>query len=324
MAVQRTERLLNLVICLLATRRFVTREQIHAAVPGYAECDSQEAFERMFERDKDTLREMGVPLETGSNDVLFDDEIGYRIPRDDYALPALALDPQELAVLGLAARVWQQATLAEAATSALLKLEADGVDVDPQAWSVVEPRVATDEPAFGPLYEAVRDRRPVTFPYRRSGAPEPTLRRVRPWGLVSWHGRWYLVGHDDDRDGTRVFRLSRVAGPVVTSGPAGSVVVPDDVDLGASVRMLAPEPATRRARLRVRAGAARPLRLRAISATEPGDGWDTLDVGYSDAESLAAEVCGFGADVVVVEPDEVRDAVVRRLDAVLAATGGER
>ena len=70
---------MNLVLCLLASRRYTSREQVRRAVPGYAECESDEAFERMFERDKDTLRDMGVPLETGTNDVLFDDEIGYRL-----------------------------------------------------------------------------------------------------------------------------------------------------------------------------------------------------------------------------------------------------
>ena len=78
MAVSRTERLLNLVICLLAATRYVSKEQIRQAVPQYAQCATDEAFERMFERDKDDLREMGIPLETGSNDVFFDDEIGYR------------------------------------------------------------------------------------------------------------------------------------------------------------------------------------------------------------------------------------------------------
>ena len=126
MAARRTERLLNLVICLLATRRFVPREQIRKIVPGYADCESDEAFERMFERDKDDLREMGIPLETGSNSAWFEDEIGYRIDRDRYALPAVSFEPEELAVLGLAARVWQSASFAQAASQAILKLEASG------------------------------------------------------------------------------------------------------------------------------------------------------------------------------------------------------
>src|SRR5450631_2770343 len=105
MAPQRTERLLNLVIALLATRRWLTKEQIRRAVPQYADCDTGEAFDRMFERDKEDLRELGVPLVTGSEDALFDDEPGYRIDRAQYALPEIGFTAQELAVLGLASRV---------------------------------------------------------------------------------------------------------------------------------------------------------------------------------------------------------------------------
>ena len=221
MSATRTERLLNLVICLLSTRQFLAREQIRLAVPQYARCESDEAFERMFERDKDDLREMGIPLVTGSNSAWFEDEVGYRIPRDAYALPEITFEPDELAVLGLAARAWQQATLAQAASQAVRKLRAGGADIDPAGLGVVEPRVTAAEPAFAALYEAVRDRRPVRFDYRRSGAAGPTVRALEPWGVVSWHGRWYVVGHDTDKVDSRVFRLSRIDGPVTFTGPPG-------------------------------------------------------------------------------------------------------
>src|SRR6476659_6945959 len=123
MSRRKTERLLNLVVCLLATRRYLSAEQIRQAVPGYPE--GTEAFKRMFERDKEELRELGIPLETGSDG---DDEAGYRIQRQAYELPEITLTRDEAAVLGLAARVWQRASLAEAASGALLKLRAAGVD----------------------------------------------------------------------------------------------------------------------------------------------------------------------------------------------------
>jgi proteasome accessory factor B len=321
MAARRTERLLNLVICLLATRRFIPREQIRVIVPGYADCESDEAFERMFERDKDDLREMGIPLETGSNSAWFEDELGYRIDRERYALPAVTFEAEELAVLGLAARVWQSASFAQAASQAILKLEASGADVDPDALALVEPRFAAAEAAFGPLYEAVRDGRPVTFGYRTPSSTRPTQRSLEPWGIVSWHGHWYVVGHDLDRDATRVFRLSRVDGEPRFTGPPGSVTVPADINVRDEVRMLTPRPADQVATVRVRPGTAAPLRRRAV-ATAAQEGWDVLEVGYADDESLAEEIVGFGADVVAVAPDELREAVIRRLGAVLAATAG--
>ncbi|MFZ0324981.1 MAG: WYL domain-containing protein [Actinomycetes bacterium] len=329
MSATRTERLLNLVICLLASRQFLSREQIRQAVPQYARSDSDEAFERMFERDKDDLRELGIPLVTGSNSAWFEDEIGYRIPQDEYALPAITFAPDELAVLALAARAWQQATLAKAASTAVRKLEAGGVSVDPSGLAVVEPRVTAAEPAFAALFEAVRDRRPVRFDYRRSGAPAPQTRELEPWGVVSWHGRWYVVGRDVAKGASRVFRLSRIAGPVTFTGARGSVEVPDDIDVRHEVTMLAPDGTAHRASVLVRDGAAHPLRRRGdLAVSSPSsrssrssrDGWDTVSVGYTDAETLAIELCGYGADVVVLEPAELRDAVIRRLTAVARAS----
>ena len=175
----RTERLLNLVICLLATRRFLSKAEIRALVPGYS--DTDEAFERAFERDKEALREMGVPVTTGSNDVWFEDELGYRIRSDAYALPEVQFTPDEMAVLALAAQAWQQASLAGAATTALRKLQAYGIDTVEPAIAGIDPRVDTNEAAFVPLWRAVSSRYPVTFPYRRPGG-EPERREVEPWG----------------------------------------------------------------------------------------------------------------------------------------------
>ena len=149
----RTERLVNLVICLLSTRRFLTAAQIAATVPGYEhdpdDPRDHEAFQRKFERDKAELRDLGVPLETGTTSA-FDTEPGYRIARRDYALPDVRLEPDETAAVGIAARLWQHAGLAAAASSGLAKLRAAGIDVDPHATLGLEP-VVTVDPAFAPL-----------------------------------------------------------------------------------------------------------------------------------------------------------------------------
>src|ERR1700741_67487 len=128
MSKRKTERLLGLVVCLLSSRRYLTADQIRQAVPGYPEQD--ELFKRMFERDKEDLRDLGVPLETGTNHP-FDTEPGYRITQQAYQLPELRLEADEAAVLGLAARVWRRAELAGAAAGALLKLRAAGIHAGP-------------------------------------------------------------------------------------------------------------------------------------------------------------------------------------------------
>lgn len=125
MAPRKSERLVNLTICLLASQRFLPKNKIREAVEGYHGMGDA-AFERTFERDKDELRAMGVPIETGSNDLLFDDEPGYRIPRSDFELPPVEFTPDEMGVLGAATRVWQQASTAGSTATALAKLRAAG------------------------------------------------------------------------------------------------------------------------------------------------------------------------------------------------------
>ena len=182
MSKRRTERLLGLVVsCSLPALPDRGADPRRGA--GYPEQD--EAFKRMFERDKEELRDLGMPLETGAIHP-FDDDLGYRIRRQDYELPEIQLEPDEVAVLGLASRVWQRAELAGAAAGALLKLRAAGMDgrgrrsrTGPQG---IEPRLGTPEAAFGPLWEAVRDRRPVTFSYRAAGAERPAAARARAVG----------------------------------------------------------------------------------------------------------------------------------------------
>jgi len=66
MAAERTERLINLVICLLHTRSFISAERLREIIPGYGDATSDDAFKRMFERDKEDLRDLGIPLETGT------------------------------------------------------------------------------------------------------------------------------------------------------------------------------------------------------------------------------------------------------------------
>jgi proteasome accessory factor B len=317
MSSRRAERLVNLVLCLLSTRQYLTAERIRAAVPGYEPDDgsgrADDAFKRMFERDKAELRELGVPLETGRNSV-FDTEDGYRIARRDYELPEISLQPDEAAAVGLAARLWQSAGLAEAARGALLKLRAAGIEVDSVGELDVEPRLDATEEALHPCLDAVQAGRAVAFVYRKPGGAAER-REVEPWGVVSWRGRWYLVGQDRGRGAVRCFRLSRVAGAVRPVGPDGTVKVPTGIDLVAHVAAFDPTERRGVTRVRVRRGAATGLR-RIARQVERGEDGDVLEVSYLDSEWVADRIAGHGAAVVVLDPPEVRDAVVRRLRAL--------
>jgi proteasome accessory factor B len=308
----RAERLVNLVLCLLSTRQYLSAERIRATVPGYDQTASDEAFFRMFERDKAELRDLGVPLETGRVSA-FDTVDGYRVARHDYELGDVDLAPDEAAAVALAARLWDSPELAGAAQQALMKLRAAGVEVDEDASAGVQPRVAATEPAFAPLLAAVQAGRVVTFTHRSHPSAEPLHRTVEPWGVVSWRGRWYLVGHDRDRDDVRCFRLSRISEPVTAIGQPGAVRVPEGVDLVEQVRQGAgPPPVIGVARVWVARGRALGLRrlARPVGPREHrGRPGDELELDLRSRETLARWVAGHGPDVAVLDPPELVEAV---------------
>lgn len=311
----KTERLLNLTMSLLSSRMPLPKQRIRRMVEAYQLVESDEAFDRMFERDKEDLRAMGIPLVTediGS----FEDEQGYRIDQRDYALPPVELTADERAVVGLASRAWAHATMAGTAATAWRKVAADD-EVGEDPFAGLEPRLGGAEPAFEPLKDAVLSGVAVRFDYARPGTGGAAPRRVEPWYLTAWHGRWYLVGHDLDREAARVFRLSRITSTVTVTRESITVAAPDDVD---PVRMIAAvdgrEPQPLPAVLRVRVGTGHGLRRRAARVEHAEPQWDRLRLEHGDLRWLADEIASHGADVVVEEPTELREAVVSRLRAV--------
>jgi proteasome accessory factor B len=314
----KSERLLNLVIMLLVSRGYVTKERIREVIEGY-QGSEDEAFEKMFERDKAELRALGIPLEIGYVDKFFEDEQGYRIARDDFELPEIDLEPDEVAVLGLAARVWQHAGLAAATSNALVKLRAAGHDVDRSALDVLQPRVEADEPAFDAMWAATVSRTPVRFSYRKRTEDEPTVRHLEPWGVVTSRERWYVVGHDRDRGAPRMFRLSRIEGDVATDGRPGSFVVPPGTDIRALTSGLTPARPSLEVTVLAREGSAVLARRRAVSVRRgvPGPDtrtpWDSLVLTTYSLDEVASNVLGHLGDVVAADPPELRELVLARL-----------
>lgn len=238
----RLERLVNLVAALLDAERPLGREELRRRVGGYA--GDQQAFRRTFERDKDVLRQMGMPLVTEPIDPERpDDSVGYRIPRESYELADPGLDDDELAALRLAASaVAVEGSWGPGVSIAALRKLAATVTVAPsqpspgptgpgghQQGPTGQREVATlpggDRVAVA--FAAVAERRCVAFEYR--GVP----RQVQPWHLSYRKGEWYLSGLDAARGGERMFRLDRVEGPMEATGlpaafdrPAGGAVAP--------------------------------------------------------------------------------------------------
>jgi proteasome accessory factor B len=313
MAARRAERLVNLVICLLSTRQFLSAERIRDAVPGYDAADgskaTDEAFKRMFERDKAELRDVGIPLETGRTSH-FDAEDGYRISRRDYELPPIEFDAAEAAAVGLAARLWQSATLGEAARSALLKLRAAGTDITTDATGAAVPHLDASDPSLPALLEAAQQSRAVRFDYVKAGTGTGERRTLEPWGVLSWRGRWYVAGLDRDRGEPRSFRLSRIVSRIELIGAPGEYRRPAGVDLLELVTGSGPEH-PRLARVRITGPGAG--RLRRLADSE-SDG--ILSIPFSASGRLSQQISASGPSAEVLTPPDLVDAVVQRLAAV--------
>lgn len=323
MATAKVERLLNLVICLLHTRQYVTAEYIRANVAGYSDDgQSLEAFNRMFERDKTELRDLGIPLVTGRSPMSGGAE-GYRIDRGSYELPEVSLDADEAATIAMAAALWDTPEVSTLSQTAILKLRAAGFPVrsedDLGISTGGSARSMGSEVVIGALLTAIDAGQAVEFTHRSGSASAPTTRTLEPWGVVTHRGRWYVVGHDRDRDATRTFRLSRIDG-VTPAGPAGAVSMPPGTDLQGIVTA-AVDAATgtdgRTARIWVADGRATGLR-RLAARTHPealdGTAGDVLEVEMQSLTSLARLILGAGADAVALSPPELRDTVVGALD----------
>ncbi|MDN5896363.1 MAG: WYL domain-containing protein [Nocardioides sp.] len=319
----KSERLLNLLILLLVQRNYITKQRIRQTIPSYREA-SEDAFERMFDRDKDELRALGAPVVAEATDAYFGDEVGYRIRPDDFALPGIDLTADEAAVVGLATRVWQHAGLAGATSDALTKLSAAGLEIDRRRLDIAAPVVTVADEHFDVFWQASLERIRLSFDYQRSGSQEVTRRHLEPWGVVSSSGRWYVVGQDTDRGEPRLFRLSRVRGKVSRNGKAGAYDIPAGINLRDLTRSLSPAPATETALVLVRSDAALSLRRTAteVEAGVPGPdtetGWDRLRVAYSSPANLVDDVLVFGHDACIEAPQEARELAITRLSEVVS------
>ena len=320
-AEKRTERLLNLVIALLSTRRGFTKQELFEEIELYSEAATAEAREKLFDRDKKFLREQGIPVESYSEDPLYEQDNSlqrYRIRSEEYRLPEVSFTPAESAVLALAAQMWEQASLGSAAARALRKLRARGVLAEDAAASPVHPAIRTADPNFDKVFRAVSDRTPITFGYRASDGRESS-RSVQPWGMGSRYGHWYLVGWDTGRNAERWFRLSRMTTDVSTA--RGTYTVPQDFDIHVSLASLDSVFAPTKAVVDVRSGAGAELRLRATGSAEPDAvlppppaGWDRLWFTVTDLEALAADAAALGTAARAVHPPELRAGARAALD----------
>jgi Predicted transcriptional regulator len=319
-AVPVEERLFSLVLALLATETGLTKNEILSTVQGYHQRykagGDNANLERQFERDKDDIRDLGVPLETidSPGDAGNNQTLRYRIPKGAYELPHdVTFTPEETALLNLAATVWREGSLSGESRRALLKLRSLGVTADEPLLGYA-PRIRLRDAAFDPLDAAIRKGVRVRFPYLKPGEERASERDVVPLALVQYQGRWHLSALSPQGD-RRTYLLRRIVGPVVAGRAAD---VPPGDHTAEALADLREVWERNVAELRVTPGSDAATRLANRGAEVDGE---RAVLHFVDLNILADELSGFGPEVLVVSPAELRDAVVARLKGVIAAHG---
>ena len=306
---RKIERLINLTIALLATKRYLTKSEIFRTVEGYE--GSAETKERMFERDKDDLRSLGITIDVGSFDPLFNDEAGYRIRSESYQLDLGDITPTEMSLLSLAADAWQGAAFAEQAQSAILKLSSIGIPADPIDIPGFSPKLSNSSKDLETISGAIGGSDYLIFDYL-----SPSLlserREVIPIALSNKSGFWYVSGVDKAVQEVRTFRLDRVQGAITVLKNKEDFEFPTDFELDQTVA----SSAIRFAIIDVRKGKGHAIRALATSVTDLGE-WDQIKVPIYTIEYLTAQILWHGDDVFVHEPVDLRENVVQQLEALV-------
>ncbi len=297
------ERVLNLLIYLLESPHPVTAEDVRQTVAGYDD-QNDEAFHRMFERDKDVLRRLGVPIKMEALDG-WEIDFGYTVDPEEYAIPDPGLKHEERVALSVAAHMVRLGGEA-AGVDAIIKL--GGIErragIEPLGADLGE-----EAESLGALFGAVTERRKVTFDYRGHKRP------VSPYGLAHRRGHWYMVGGTPD--GERMYRVDRIENLEV-GAEAGAFKKPRGFDMKSTFNAQ-PWEAGPDQELSVTVRFASDVAwwaARSLGIDEP-DGVLETEVQVVNRDAFVGWVLSFGEGAEVVAPKEMRQMMESRVRDVV-------
>jgi len=311
---RKSERLVNLVIALLATKRYLTKSEIFRTIEGYE--GSSESMERMFERDKDELRALGIEIEVSALDPLFEDEIGYRIRFEDYVMDHSGFTTNEIAYMSLAAQVWKEEALSEIAQHAMRKLAGLASPIDISEIPAIAPVLINAPKFLNEIIDCISKRRTIEFVYLDSEMKTQS-RQVNVYSYFSFKGSWYFSGLDVRKMEIRTFKCDRIVGDVSVSKGSKMYEIPEEYIPSTESEENAYELT---AQLLVRKGRGSQLRNRA-SKIVTGEDFDAVDVPYSSENELLSLVIWHLDDVQVLAPSVLRDSVIKSLKNVVMVHG---
>ncbi len=308
---RKIERLVNLTIALLATKRFLTKSEIFRTVEGYE--GTPETKERMFERDKDDLRALGIEISVGSFDPVFQDEAGYRINSDTYQFNLGLLSPLDLSLLSLAAQCWQGAALDQAAHRVLRKLRSIGIPANELDIPAIHSKLSTSGQDIEIISSAISESSLLHFNYISKDLGSQN-RTVIPFALATHLGFWYVASVDQENQEVRIFRLDRMIGHVEKTEPQKDFEAPKDFDFHQS---LSKSQSNKMAVFDVQKGKGQLIRNLATSSKDLGE-WDRLEIPIVSLDNLRSLALWHGDDVLVRAPEELVEMIKTSLQEILA------
>ena len=306
MSAEKTERLINLTLGLLSSKRFLTKNEIFRNVAGYS--GSAETMERMFERDKDELRNMGIEIEVGQIDPLFEDEVGYLIKSSDIQIQPTDFSKDELMLMTMAANTWKESVLSDISKNALMKL----ASIDSQiALNKVAISTFNDDGItvlqFQTIVEAIRNRKFLSFLYNNK------KRLVAPFALKSMNGFWYLIGQEKGSQ-IKIFKIIRIQSEIESSTDQPRFDIP--LDFKADDFLNKQNENVRSATLLIRENRVMALRNRG-KLSPSSNGWEKLELTFDDLDELTREILWYADDVVVNSPEDLKNKVINSLQEII-------
>jgi len=303
----KSERLINLTLALLSVKRYLKKQEIFKVVEGYS--GSFESMDRMFERDKADLRNLGIEIEVGEVDPLFEDEPGYRIRESDYYLNLPELSSSELALIAMASEMWRIEGRNSEVQSFVTKMHSLGIPTDCGIQQPVNFQLRSLPRYFDSIQKALTESRVLKFHYRQ----DPKVRVIEPYRLFVWQGSWYLIGLDVNLSEIRTFKLDRIKELVEIGKEDSQFQVPTDFKVNDH---LPSEVELEKVIIRVTKGEANLIRSMGI-IVDSNENFDDIEISFNSSRAILNVILWHGSSVEVLSPPELRDEISKSLSELL-------
>jgi proteasome accessory factor B len=263
-------------------------------------------MERMFERDKDELRSLGIEIEVKGIDPLFEDEQGYLIRSETFQLSENEFSKEELLYLTMAANLWHDSALGGDSKAALLKIQSLSGPIESDAVNTPAVRDSESAALLSSAFEAVDTEQLIKFGYKGKE------RTAQPFGLYTRDGFWYLVAREEAE--IKSFKLLRIEGKIVKEGKAGSFKKPPEFDL---IKFLSNSRSEQemQAQVYVRKEQVHVLRSK-YSTKEINEEWDLMLIPYIYEQEIIETILWYGTNIIVDSPASLRSEVISRLKVI--------